>query len=59
MNSAETTIWTVASDPDRSATAWAANPPICTAAPSSHSGWRASAISSRGRPAMDCGAAAA
>ena len=58
-NSPETSICTVASDPDRSATAWAANPPICTAMPSSHNGWRASRNSSRGRPAADCGAAAA
>ena len=58
-NSADTSICTVARDPDRSATACAANPPICTAMPSSHRGWRASRSSSRGRPADDCGAAAA
>jgi hypothetical protein len=58
-SSIATSICTVASDPDRSAVAWAAKPPICTTRPSSHKGWRTSRSSSRGRPAEDCGAAAA
>ena len=58
-SSAAASICTVASGPDRSATACAANPPICAAIPSSHRGWRASRSSSRGRPADDSGAAAA
>jgi hypothetical protein len=58
-SSAATSICTVASGPDRSAIACAAKPPNCAANPSSHKGWRASRSSSRGRPADDCGAAAA
>ncbi len=58
-SSTDTSICTVASGPERNATACAANPPICTAIPSSHKGWRASRSSSRGRPASDRGAAAA
>lgn len=58
-SSAATSICTVASDPDRSATACAAKPPTCATIPSSHKGWRASSSSSRGRPADDSGAAAA
>ena len=58
-SSPATSICTVASGPDLSATACAANPPICAAMPASHRGCRASRSSSRGRPAADCGAAAA
>lgn len=59
MSSAATAIWTIVSGPDRSAAAWAANPPIWAVMPSNQAGLRTRRASSFGHPADETGTAAA
>ena len=59
MSEEAVSICTIASGPERSATAWMANPLNSPTMPSSHHGRRMSSRRSDGRPADVSGAAAA